>query len=118
MHTLWDGLLGKRFDSTSTNRRVAEIVTDKERAKRGAAAVNSTDDRKIQTWLSESREAAKAHVYTPEVIQVVSAAARIDLTAPEVITLSEEYLWNAGRVAQARAIEAGYRLAEVWKAGL
>jgi hypothetical protein len=118
MHALWDGLLGKRFDSTSTNRRAAEIVTDNELAKRGAAAIDSPEDRKIQTWLAESREAAKAHVYSPEIIQAVSAASRTGAENLEIITLSEDYLPNAGRVAQVRAIEAGYRLSEVWRAGL
>lgn len=118
MHALWDGLLGKRFDSTSTNRRAAEISTAKELVKRGNDAIDSPGDRKIQTWLAESREAAKAHVYTPEIIQAVSAASRTGAESPENITLANEYLSNAGRVAQVRAIEAGYRLAEVWKVGL
>lgn len=118
LHALWGGLLGKRFGSTSTNRRAVEISADPALAARGKAAIDSVEDMNVQTWLTESREAAKAHVYTNEVIQAVSAASRTGAEIPEIITLPDEYLANAGRVAQVRAIEAGYRLAEVWKTGL
>ena len=37
---------------------------------------------------------------------------------PVPIELSEIYLKNAGRVAQERAIEAAYRLAETWRLSL
>ncbi len=118
MHTLWDGLLGKRFGSTATNRRAAEIMTERALVERGEAAVDGQDALNPQIWLEESRKAALAHVYTPEIIQAVSAAARVGAKEPETITLSEAYLKNAGRVAQVRAIEAGWRLAMVWEVGL
>lgn len=118
LHALWDGLFGKSYDQTSTNRRIGEILSDKELVKRGLAAIDSPEDRQIKTWLSESKAAAVDRVYSPEVIQAVSAASRIGSKVPETIKLSEEYLKSSGRVAQVRAIEAAYRLAEVWAIGL
>jgi hypothetical protein len=118
MHALWDGLLGKRFGSTATNRRAAEIASESALASRGEAAIQKSKGLDVHTWLAESREAAKAHVYTPEIIQAVTAAARIQATTPEVVVLDEAFLKNAGRVAQVRAIEAGYRLAAIWQQGL
>lgn len=41
-------------------------------------------------------------------------AAVMDIQA---INLSEAYLKNAGGVAQRRAVQAAYRLAEVWRMG-
>jgi hypothetical protein len=118
LYALWDGLLGKRFGSTSTNRIAAEIASEAAMASRGKAAIENVKGLDVQNWLAESREAAKAHVYTPEIIQAVTAAARIGASAPELIVLDEVYLRNAGRVAQVRAAEAAYRLAAYWEQGL
>jgi hypothetical protein len=118
MHALWDGLLGKRFSSTATNRRAAEIMMEKALVERGKSGVDGVNDFDPQTWLHATRQAALAHVYTPEIIQAVSAAARVGSKEPERITLSEAYLKNAGRVAQVRAIEAGWRLARISEATL
>ena len=52
---------------------------------RGKAAVDSPEGMNVQTWLTESRAAALAHLYTPEVIQAVSAAARIGAATPETL---------------------------------
>jgi hypothetical protein len=117
MHALWDGLLGKRFGST-INRRVAEISSAPALVALGKSAIDSSEDLNVQTWLAESREVAKAHVYTPAVIAALSVASSSSAESPELFNLSDEYLSNAGHVAKVRAIEAGYRLAEVWKAGL
>ncbi len=57
----------------------------------------------------------KEHVYSPVVIESLYLVARGLVDKPEVLELPEDYLKNAGRVAQIRAAEAGYRLAGVWK---
>ena len=57
----------------------------------------------------------KEHVYSPVVIENLNLVARGLLHKPEVVDVPEDYLKNAGRVAQIRAAEAGYRLAGVWK---
>jgi hypothetical protein len=53
--------------------------------------------------------------YTPIVIDSLNVVARGLVDKPKVLDLPEDFLMNAGRVAQIRAAEAGYRLARVWK---
>lgn len=48
-------------------------------------------------------------------IESLNVVSRGLVDKPEVLDLPEDYLRNAGRVAQIRAVEAGYRLAGVWK---
>jgi hypothetical protein len=66
-------------------------------------------------WLGESRKAAIEHVYTSEVLDPMNIVSRGIAEKPETLELSEQYLKNAGRVAQVRAVEAAYRLAGVWR---
>lgn len=94
-------------------RRYAEIVTNDDLKAVGEKAVSKGLDPHI--WLEESWQLAVQHVYTPVVIENLGHVARGLVSKPEVIELPEEYLKNAGRVAQIRATEAGYRLAAVWK---
>lgn len=113
MHALWDQLLGPEFTLQGTRRRYAEIVTNQELTAIGEQALAKGFDPQI--WLEESRQLATEHVYTPVVIESLNVVARGLVDKPEVLELSEDYLKNAGRVAQIRAAEAGYRLAGVWK---
>ncbi len=57
----------------------------------------------------------RSNVYSPVVIENLNLVARGLVDKPEVLDLPEDYLKNAGRVAQIRAAEAGHRLAGVWK---
>jgi hypothetical protein len=116
MHALWDQLLGEKFAMTSMRRRYAEIVTNDELRKVGESAVSKGLDPQI--WLEESRQLATEHVYTPIVLEHLTRVSRGLVDKPEVLDLPEEYLKNAGRIAQIRATEAGFRLAGVWKEGL
>lgn len=101
MHALWDGLLGPKWDETSLNRRAAEMPKIELRA--GG----------IDQWLNESRELAVTKVYTAEVLEPVSVAVRAKSKEVAEITLSENYLHEAGNLAKERAVEAGHRLASV-----
>jgi hypothetical protein len=113
MHALWDQLLGPEFTLQGTRSRYAEIVTSSELTAIGEQALAKGLD--PQVWLEESRQLATEHVYTPVVIESLNVVARGLVDKPEVLDLPEDYLKNAGRVAQIRAAEAGYRLAGVWK---
>ena len=53
--------------------------------------------------------------YTSEVLGPVKAAMESPMSELLRIDLSEAYLKAAGNVAQSRAAEAGYRLAEMWR---
>jgi hypothetical protein len=115
MHALWDQLLGEDFALRTTRRRYAEIVTSSELKALGERSTAISGGLDPQVWLEESRKLAVEHVYTQEVLQSLSVVARGLAEKPQVLTLSDEYLKNAGRVAQRRATEGAYRLAGVWK---
>lgn len=112
MHALWDQLLGDRFTLDGTRKRIVEITSDAELVELAIKAGKVNDQ---QVWLEESRQLATEHVYTPEVLRSLDMVRRGFVEKPETINLSEEYLKNAGRVAQRRAIEAAYRLAAEWR---
>jgi hypothetical protein len=118
LHALWDQLLGDNYTHDGTNRRFAEITSDEELTAKGKKAIAEAEGRDPQTWLSESRRYATDSVYAPEVLDSLRLVTRGILEKPETIELSETYLKNAGRVAQVRAIEAAYRLAETWRAAI
>ncbi len=65
------------------------------------------------TWLKESSEYARSHVYAGEVMEVVEAAARGSMKV-ETVDLSEDYLQAAGGLAQRKAAFAACRLAGVF----
>jgi hypothetical protein len=118
MHALWDGLLGADWSLRGTRRRMVEITQDAELVQLGQAAVANASEMDPQKWLEESRQLAVEHVYTPEVMESLQLVSRGVITEPQEIELSEAYLKNAGRVAQRRAVQAAYRLAEVLRQAL
>jgi hypothetical protein len=115
MHALWDQLLGDEFALRSMRRRYAEIVTSAELKTLGEQAVAVSGGLDPLVWLEESRRLAVEQVYTPEVLDPLNIVVRGLAEKPEVLTLSEDYLKNAGRVAQQRATQGAYRLAGVWR---
>lgn len=105
MHSLWDGLLGRDFSEGGVNRRIVEI----QKVEFTFGITNP------EQWLQESRNAAKADVYAPEVLEPITVAMRAKSKTINEIDLSEAYLKNAGSVAQVRAKLAAARLADVLK---
>jgi hypothetical protein len=118
MHALWDQLLGDEFALRTNRRRFTEITSSPQLTEIGRISVSIPGGLEPLVWLGESRKAAIEHVYTPEVLDSLSIVSRGLVEKPEVLELSEPYLKNAGKVAQVRAVEAGYRLAGVWKDSL
>ncbi|TWT92471.1 S1/P1 Nuclease [Botrimarina colliarenosi] len=115
LHSLWDGLLGPRYDETSENRRFGEIVNDAELMARGEKSAEKMDP---LDWLAESRLASTKVTYTAEILAPVRAVAEGKADSVPKMRVSPEYLETAGRMATLRACQAGWRLAEVWRAGL
>ena len=105
MHALWDGLLGRTFNEGDVNRRIAEIQKTE-----FTFGLTNPDQ-----WLQESRNIAKSDVYTAEVLEHITVAMRAKSKTIAELDLSENYLKNAGRVAQIRAFEAAARLADQLK---
>jgi hypothetical protein len=118
MHALWDQLLGDQFTLNGSRKRIVEITGDADLVALGKYAISVSGGLEPQTWLAESRAAAIENVYRHEVLDSLNLVARGMTEKPVPIELSEIYLKNAGRVAQQRAIEAAYRLAETWRLSL
>lgn len=115
LHAFWDSLLGRRYDRTFVNRKVAKINGNSrlmEQAQEAATDLNPVN------WLRESREVAMRSVYTDEILNPIEAVERQLTSRLVTIDLSEDYRREAGRVAEARAAVAAYRLAAVWRLAL
>lgn len=113
MHSLWDGLLGRRFDEGDIARRKREIFGDGPLMTEAAFEIAREDTLLPSTWLEESRTYARRYVYAQEVLEPITVALRAQGGELEPITLSEAYLKNAGRIAQLRAAQAAIRLARI-----
>ncbi len=111
LHALWDGLLGSQYDAGDIRRRCEVIREDRVRWTNAAAAAKKENGLNPLTWLSESAEVGRSHVYTPEVLEPVQAVARGLTTTVAVTELSDGYLTSAGDVARKQAALAGHRLA-------
>jgi hypothetical protein len=112
LHAVWDQLLGEKH-SNATKRRMQEILHDTECQHAANLAVQKPHGLETQTWLAESRELAKEHVYSPPVIASLSVVARGLSEKNEPVDLPVEYLKNAGRIARFRAAEGSIRLAKI-----
>jgi hypothetical protein len=117
MHALWDGLLGGNYNEGTMNRRVEALEGESEYDAIGQAALAKPNALDPLTWLAESREASREYGYTHEVLGPVKAILEAGGELP-TIYFSEAYLQQAGKLAQLRAVEAGHRLAAIWRAGL
>ncbi len=111
LHALWDGLLGSQYDAGDIHRRCGVIREDSARWATAAAAAKNPNGLNPLTWLSESAEVGRSHVYTPEVLEPVQAVARGLTTIVATTDLSDNYLTSAGDAARNRAAFAGHRLA-------
>ena len=115
LHAAWDQALGEKFSVGGLRRRMQEARSSDELKKLGQDAITKQDGLSVQTWLQESRNLAVEHVYTAEVLDWVKAQKDLETAKRQPIKLSVEYLRNMGDVSQQRAVEAAYRLAEVWR---
>ena len=123
LHSTWDGLLGGNASEKNVLRRVAELKADQsaiDRVNAHREQFSSTPGAWVESslWLGESRQAAVEHVYTAPVIDPVTITMRGLVKTVEIAELPEAYYQNAGRVARVRAVQAGYRLADVMTMGI
>ena len=104
LHSSWDSLLGSGATAGSIRKRVAELenVT--------VDSVRGPDWLRPATWLAESAELGRTHVYTDEVTGPVIAASRGLTEGLQDLKLSEAYFRSAGEVARQRIKLAGLRL--------
>ncbi len=114
LHSLWDGLLGRRFNEGDVRRRQLEIVNNKKLMLNSKTMTNGKI-LKSPVWIAESRGWAKRYVYTTEVMGPIRAVSNGLAQSLPKLSLSEDYLQQAGETAQIRAAMAGIRLAAVWR---
>lgn len=117
LHFLWDGLLGPQFDAGDVRRRARTISSDRQLWRDATNASVKTGGLDPLNWLEESGNYGRSHVYAPEVLIAVKAAAE-SAQKVEMIDLSEAYLKAAGEVATIRAAFAAHRLAKILEEGL
>jgi hypothetical protein len=98
LHSLWDGLLGRRDRPNDVKREVAEL-----RARPALWKVDAAG--RVESWIAESHELAKSFAYSPVIIEAVSQPGEL-----QKINLPREYLEQAGERARQRVVAAGLRL--------
>ena len=116
LHSLWDSLLGPKYDAGDVRRRAIEIKSDLLTWDSAGEAAKSKDGLNPLTWLAESQQYGRSHVYTSAVLNAVQVAARGGKKV-ETIDLTDEYLKAAGQVARTRAAFAVQRLTGILREG-
>lgn len=105
LHSIWDGLLGYGGSINELRARASRLLLD---PKLRTLSEKSRQITGISQWVEEGRQIASASAYTPDVrTQLLSM--RTDHLMP--VALPENYLQQAGAIAQERASIAGHRLA-------
>ena len=115
LHAAWDQTLGEKLSPRGLRRRMNAAQSSQELIQIGKDSIVKPESLYVQTWLQESRDLAVKHVYTQEVLDWVKAQKDLATAKQQPLTLSLDYLRNMGAVSQRRAVEAAYRLAEVWR---
>jgi hypothetical protein len=113
LHALWDGLLGSNSASLNDIRGRSQRIVGDPRLKllgeESASQVNPV------VWVDEGHAICKEFVYC----QLILAEVRSKESTPSVglsaVELPTEYMTAAGRIAQERAAQAGYRLSTLLK---
>ena len=112
LHSLWDSLLGPKFDAGDVRRRAIEIKSDHSTWNSAGQAAKAKDGLNPLAWLDESQQYSRSHVYTPDILLAVEAAVRGSQKV-EKLDLSDAYLKAAGQVARKRAAFAAQRLGKL-----
>jgi hypothetical protein len=112
LHSFWDGLLGGNQSLTEIRKRTAEILGNEECKSAGEKAARQLAP---ESWIQESHQLAKSFVYHKSILDEVAAREASPDQPLASVDLPLQYRQDAGRLAQRRVAEAGYRLAEVIK---
>lgn len=118
LHSLWDGLLGSRYDEGDVKRLRLEILNVPNLKTATLIPWTTSQAMKPSVWVEESRKHATTYVYTSEVLSPISLVSKGDVESLSKLHLSREYFVKAGGVAFYRSLVASYRLAEAWRGAL
>ncbi|HWY88527.1 MAG TPA: S1/P1 nuclease, partial [Gemmataceae bacterium] len=110
LHSFWDGLLGGNQSLTEIRKRTAEILGNEECKSAGERAARQLAP---ETWIQESHQLVKSVVYHKSILDEVAAREASPDQPLAKVDLPLQYRQDAGRFAQRRVAEAGYRLAEI-----
>lgn len=105
LHSIWDGFLGRDRTVGAIEGRADKYL--QRLAEFGPKAAKQLDP---AAWLHEGHEIAETAVFDSNVRAAVRATAAGERVR---VDLPEEYLRNAGRLCQQRAVQAGFRLAAI-----
>jgi hypothetical protein len=111
LHAFWDGLIGGEQTLNAIRGRAAEILASPEYKKAADASTKNLDP---GAWAHESHTLACEFAYDRASI-LAEVALRETEGQLTNVDLPVEYRKEAGRHAQRRVAEAGYRLAEILK---
>jgi len=112
LHSFWDGLLGNEQPLNDIKGRAADILkTDAVKQ----AAEKAAEQLSVEKWVQESHDLARKFAYHESILKEVAAGEVDPDKKLHSVDLPEEYRTEAGRHAQLRVAQAGYRLAEILK---
>jgi S1/P1 Nuclease len=110
LHSYWDGLLGNEQPLNDIKGRAADILksdTIKQAAEKAAEQLS------VEKWVQESHDLARKFAYHELILKEVADGEAEPQKKLHSVDLPEEYRKEAGRRAQLRVAQAGYRLAEI-----
>jgi hypothetical protein len=110
MHSLWDQFLGLNVSYREVRNRAISTVAEPENIASGMTAAKALDE---AIWLTESHRLAKTAVYDEEILGYLRGYTLENEAPPLQVT--ERYLQTGGAIAEARVLQAGYRLGAIIK---
>ncbi len=107
LHSIWDGLLGYDSSMNDLRARASRFLQDETQRSEISKylAISS-----IPQWIEEGRQLAATYAYSSDVREKLTGM-KADSIMP--VSLSENYLRQAGAIARLRACVAGQRLAKI-----
>lgn len=105
LHALWDNLLGRQYYMRNVEKEVVELERGSEYHETWMGAAKEMNPTK---WAEESHKLCGDFVYTQGMYAAIQAVPKGEKLPP--ISLSPDYLRQAGRESRLRVIAAGVRL--------
>jgi hypothetical protein len=114
LHFVWDAALGDGTSLATVSRRAKDYLAKPELRARGESAAET---KLFAAWVEESKDDASADVYDSAILAAVDALEHSSKPADKDktprVALPQSYFDRARVVSAGRAVEAGYRLAEL-----
>lgn len=112
LHSFWDKTLGTGKSLSGLSRKVKSWLSENRLISIGNLAGKSLD---VEDWLQESYDNAYKFVYSEHILEILADHESDPDEKLQPIEISDDYIETAKDVAIERAVQAGYRLAELLK---